>query len=60
MSHTEGLGPCCPDCAGPLVSYSSRNQRQCADCKEIFPWHLAPGQKPLVTNNRHDRKEQTV
>lgn len=58
MNHTEGLGPRCPDCAGPLISYSSLRYRECADCREKFAWELKPGQKPLIANNRQDRKEQ--
>lgn len=50
----------CPKCAGPLVDLRSMNSRICADCKTEHPWHLAPGQKPLISNNRIDRKEQTA
>lgn len=54
----DARGPKCPCCRGPLISYSSMNIRECVDCGHMYSWDLDPGQKPLVTNNRHDRKEQ--
>lgn len=50
----------CPKCAGPLVDLRSLNVRLCADCKSEYPWHLAPGQRPLIGNNRQDRKEHSA
>lgn len=59
MSHDNGLGKRCPDCGEPMSNMPSLNRRQCATgCKANFEWRLEDGQKPLVTNNRHDRKEQ--
>lgn len=47
----------CPKCAAPLVALRSLNARICIDCKTEHDWHLAPGQKPLITTNRDNRKE---
>lgn len=59
MSHDNGLGKRCPDCGEPMSNMPSLNRRQCATgCKKQHDWHLAPGQAPLVGNNRIDRKEQ--
>jgi DNA-directed RNA polymerase subunit RPC12/RpoP len=60
MSHDNGLGKRCPDCGSPMVDLRSMNTRLCSGCKTEFDWHLAPGQKPLISNNRIDRKEQTA
>lgn len=49
----------CPDCGEPMTNLPSHNARQCATgCKETFAWNLAPGQLPLIANNRQDRKPQ--
>lgn len=58
MSHDNGSGPHCPDCRGPLISYSSLRYRECADCREKFAWELKPGQPPLVSNNRMTARSQ--
>lgn len=55
----DARGPRCPICRGPLISYSSMSLRECADCREKFAWELKPGQKPLIANNRQDRKEHS-
>ncbi len=53
------LGRACPDCGEPMTNLPSHNARQCATgCKETFDWHLAPGQLPLIANNRATRKPQ--
>ena len=46
----------CPKCAGPLVDLRSQNLRICSDCKAEYEWSLKPGQPPLITNNRADRR----
>lgn len=59
MSYDDGLGKRCPTCGEPMSNLPSLNQRQCATgCKQSQEWSLEEGQKPLVTNNRHDRKDQ--
>lgn len=50
--HDDARGKPCPVCGGPLVSLPSMNLRVCADCRREFDWHLSPGQKPLLANNR--------
>ena len=55
MSHYDGAGPRCPHCNGPLVSFSTYQDRICNDCKQPQPWELKDGQQPLVTNNRDRR-----
>lgn len=40
-----------------MVDLRSMNIRMCPGCKAEHPWYLAPGQKPLISNNRIDRKE---
>ncbi len=53
------LGRACPDCGEPMSNMPSLNARQCATgCKETFAWNLAPGQIPLIANNRATRKPQ--
>ena len=53
------MGRACPDCGEPMADLRSLNARQCATgCKETFAWNLAPGQKPLIANNRATRKPQ--
>lgn len=53
------LGRACPDCGEPMSNMPSLNARQCATgCKEKFAWNLAPGQLPLIANNRATRKPQ--
>lgn len=53
------LGRACPDCGSPMTDLRSLNARQCATgCKETFAWNLAPGQLPLIANNRATRKPQ--
>lgn len=53
------LGRACPDCGEPMADLRSLNARQCATgCKETFAWNLAPGQLPLIANNRATRKPQ--
>lgn len=46
----------CPKCSGPLVQLRSLNLRICNDCKAEYEWNLKPGQPPLITNNRADRR----
>lgn len=48
----------CPACTGPLVPLRSLSVRICNDCKTEYRWTLEDGQKPLIANNRHDRKPQ--
>ena len=50
---TDGTGKPCPKCGGPMVNLSSINRRD----KHSEPWHLSEGQKPLLNNNRGDRKQ---
>ena len=50
--NDDARGKACPACSGPLVSFATMNLRICGDCKREFDWQLAPGQKPLLANNR--------
>ena len=54
----DARGPSCPSCGEPLVSFATMNERECNGCKSVWPWHLNPGQQPLVSNNRATRKTQ--
>lgn len=57
MSYENGLGKSCPSCGEPMSNMPSLNMRQCATgCKMAVDWLLDEGQKPLIANNRHDRK----
>lgn len=53
-------GRACPDCGEPMADLRSLNSRQCTNgrCQLIADWHLAPGQLPLIANNRATRKPQ--
>ncbi|MFC0666774.1 hypothetical protein ACFSKY_22590 [Azotobacter chroococcum] len=55
MSHYDGIGPRCPECGGPLVSFSTYQDRICNDCKQPQPWELKEDQQPLVANSRDRR-----
>lgn len=47
----------CPKCKkGILCALRSQNIKKCSSCDYEQPWRLNPGQKPLIRNNRHDRK----
>lgn len=53
----ETFQPNCPECKnGALCAIRSQNVKKCSSCGYEQSWHLDPGQKPLITNNRHDRK----
>ena len=54
---TDGTGKPCPKCGTPMVNLSSINLRECVGCQHKEPWHLSEGQKPLINNNRGDRKQ---
>ncbi len=43
-----------------MTDLRSLNARKCTNgrCQLIADWHLAPGQLPLIANNRQDRKPQ--
>jgi hypothetical protein len=62
MSHENGLGKRCPDCGAPMTDLRSLNSRMCSNgaCQLMTDWNLSPGQRPLLGNNRIDRKEQTA
>ncbi|MBE0434206.1 MAG: hypothetical protein IBX56_00170 [Methylomicrobium sp.] len=46
-------GDQCPVCNCQAVTrYSSLNLKRCADCGHEWPWHLKPGQRPLVQYQR--------
>ncbi len=48
----------CPRCGGTrLRLYASLNQKQCDNCLEVLPWHLEPGQRPLVGSSRDVYRE---
>ncbi|WP_288082888.1 hypothetical protein [Pseudomonas sp.] len=51
--------PCPKDANHDTSLFSSRERIWCHDCREYFAWPLN-GQKPLIANNRQDRKEQTA
>lgn len=51
-NRDDARGKPCPSCQGPLISFATMNLRICGDCNAEFDWHLAPGQKPLLANNR--------
>lgn len=62
MSHDTGWGRPCPDCKAPMVDLRSLNARLCSNgsCQAMTDWKLSPGQRPLLGNNRIDRKEQAA
>lgn len=39
----------CQRCGGSVLrEYMSINLKQCHQCGHKMPWHLEPGQKPLI------------
>lgn len=57
MADEKGTGKPCHNCEWPTVAIRSHNERLCVVCKREIVWELAPGQKPLLNNNRGDRKK---
>jgi hypothetical protein len=57
MTDDQGTGKPCPTCEWPTVAIRSHNERLCVVCKHEIVWHLSEGQKPLLNNNRGDRKQ---
>ncbi len=58
MSQDNGTGRPCPDCSEPMSDLRSQNTRVCTNgkCGLVADWNLKPGQPPLITNNRADRR----
>ena len=57
---TKPAGKPCPDCGEPMSDLRSMYARQCTNgrCGLVVDWNLAPGQLPLIANNRATRKPQ--
>lgn len=55
--NEEPSGKPCPNCGEPMSKLRSHSAMQCATgCKQSVPWDLDEGQKPLIGNNRQDRR----
>ncbi len=55
--HETPKGKPCPACGEPLSDIATQFQRHCTNgkCRAVWPWELAPGQKPLVSSSRDTR-----
>lgn len=55
---TKPAGKPCPDCGEPMTDLRSMYVRQCTNgrCGLVVGWNLAPGQPPLINNNRATRR----
>ena len=57
---TKPAGKPCPDCGEPMSDLRSIYVRHCTNgrCGLVVDWNLAPGQPPLINNNRATRKPE--
>ena len=55
------MTPICWKCKNKkVVKFSTLQVVYCTDCNKFTRWRLKPGQRPLVSSNRGDRKNEPI